>query len=807
MKYLLIGSGGREHAIIKALCLHKNNNNNNNDVSCISTTTNPKIVELATNYFLVDKIENLNVVNICNTYVIDMVIIGSETYLNSKLPDILYENNIACFGPYYQYAMIELDKAFLRGLLPAKYNPEYYVFESYEETNIIQALKNLNEQYVIKYSGIWGGKGVKIAGEHLKNISDALNFCKEILSNNHKIIIEEKLIGMEFSYHSFCDGVTLRHTIPIHDYKRLYNHDCGPNTGSMGAVSCANHKLPFLTDSDILEAKQINEKVLANLYKSVMVEYGISAKLQQGYKGVMYGSFIKTSTGLKVIEYNSRFGDPEAINLMKLMTTDFASVLEAIKNQTLNNMTISFKNEYSLTKYVVPEGYPNKPVKNKELCFHRSYDEDLIVLSNIEQINVDPTTNTNTNKYILKGSRALAYINSSPQLRFLIDESEQLLKYISGPVYYRNDIGCDITTPDILDYQSSGVDVENANNIVTNIGELIASTLNENCINEVGDYSGIIDVKNTSYKNPVLITSMDGVGTKTLFVNQLATHNPEFSREELYKNLGRDIIGHSINDILVKGAQPLFFTDYIAAAKLDKAAILSIVSGMTEQARAHALPIVGGETAEMPGVYSDNSYDIVGNIVGIAERTEVIDGKKRIRKGDVCIGLPSVSPHTNGYSLIRKIFEVCDYSMEKLKIRYGVDSKFVEWLCRPHKSYYRDIMPLIQKRISIHGLVHVTGGGFTDNIPRVLPDSLAVVLDKSMLMNDNFKKLKFMTNTTDEDMYKTFNCGIGFIVITDEDSATLITRLFEAKGIEFSKIGVVCDRNFDSQEQNQVVFV
>lgn len=780
MNYLIIGSGGREHAITKAL--------NSNNIYCISTSVNPKIVDIVQSYHSTNKITNEMVLNVCIKNKIDMVIIGSESFLSNKLQDFLFENNIDVFGPLHMFSKIELEKDFLRSLLEEKYNPEYYVIERYDEDNIKKIIKILNNEYVIKYSGLKGGKGVKVSGDHIKDIDEALRFCKEIIGSGNKIIIEEKLVGNEFSYHSFCDGISLKHTIPIKDYKRLNNNDCGPNTGSMGAVSCANHLLPFLDENDIYEAQKINEMVFNNLNSYLRAKYrktldlNVLRKLMYGYRGIMYGSFIKTKDGVKVIEYNARFGDPEALNLLSVLDTNLNTIMESIKSQTLNLIDIKFKNKYTLSKYLVPEGYPNK-VNKSTINFTGKYNDDLIIYANIEYFN---------EKMLLMGSRSLSYINNSDNLQNLIVESESIFKNIKGPVHYRNDIGCDIQKSNVVNYQNSGVNIDNANNIVDNIGSLIKNTFNENCINEIGDYSGIITIKN-GYKDPVLITSMDGVGTKTLFVSELIEKNnfDENRSNEMLQSLGRDIVGHSINDILVKGANPLFFTDYIASSKLDKMKILNIVKGMSSEACKYGLPILGGETAEMPGVYHEGSYDIVGNIVGIAERNNLIDGKKLIRENDICIGLHSVSPHTNGYSLIRKLFEKYNYDIETIKSAYNLDDEFIDWLCTPHKPYYNEIKILLDNNVKINGLVHITGGGYTDNIPRVLPEALGVVLDKSKIINNNFKKLKNIANISNSDMFKTFNCGIGFIIISNPDNANKIIDIYTSNNTKYEILGNV----------------
>lgn len=796
MNYLIIGGNGREHAIIKSL------KNSNNKIYCISNFKNFGIEQIINEYIIQD-INSNSILKLCILYDINIVIIGSEKYLNTNIPDTLLKFNINCFGPTSFYSQLELDKGFARNLISKinnNYNPKFKVFNSYDKIKITEYLNELNEKYVIKYSGIKGGKGVKISGEHLNSIDEALFYCLQIIDEGHDIVIEEKLIGDEFSFQSFCDGKNLLHTIPIRDYKRLKNYNMGPNTGSMGSISCSNHLLPFLDTNDILTVKNINQLVIDKLNNEIESKFyntGNNIELKQiinGYKGIIYGSYIKTNDGIKVIEFNSRFGDPESLNLFELMETDINEIIENMFLKKLNTIKISFKNEYSLCKYVVPQGYPINPVKDSEI-FIEDINHDKLIFSSVE---------LNGNNYIQKGSRILAYVCSGNNINDLIKESETELKKIYGLIEYRNDIGKDISNllltnnnkPHLkLNYKESGVDIENANTIVENIGNLIKKTLNNNCINEIGDYSGMYDLSeiNFKYNNPILITSMDGVGTKTKMVSDLISTNPNNFNISNYINLGKDIVSHSINDIIVKGANPLFFTDYIASSKLDKSIISKIIEGMVENCRSYSLPILGGETAEMPNIYCDNSYDIVGSIVGVCEKDLLINGKNSIKENDICISLPSDSPHTNGYSLIRKLFEKYKYNLEKIETELNIDKDFIQWLVQPHRCYFNEIMLLINNSVKINGLVHITGGGFIDNVPRVVPNNLKIEYSCD-LINYNFKKLQSIMNIDDSEMHRTFNCGIGMIIIINSNNLQLLESLYKENNIDYKIIGDIVQK-------------
>ena len=228
-------------------------------------------------------------------------------------------------------------------------NPFFQRFTSMD--GVEEVLARFPNQHVIKDDGLAGGKGVKVCGDHLLSLEDSLAFCRELVDHNHPFVIEEKLEGEEFSLLSFCDGNTLRHMPPAQDHKRAYDGDKGPNTGGMGSYTDADQKLPFLTDDDVRIAQEINSLVAAALAK----ECG------HPYQGILYGGFMATASGVKLIEYNARFGDPECLNLLTLLETDFVQICRAIVDRTLADFAVTFAPQASVCKYVVPEGYPERP--------------------------------------------------------------------------------------------------------------------------------------------------------------------------------------------------------------------------------------------------------------------------------------------------------------------------------------------------------------------------------------------------------------------------------------------------------------
>src|SRR4030095_8291429 len=320
-----------------------------------------------------------------------------------------------------------------------------------------------------------------------------------------------------------------------------------------------------------------------------------------------------------------------------------------------------------------------------------------------------------------------------------------------------------------ISYADSGVDIDAATRATDRIKELARTTFNERTLSEIGSFGGMFDGAFPSLKQPVLVASADGVGTKLKIAFATGIHN----------TVGRDLVNHCVNDILVQGARPLFFLDYIATGKLSTEVVASIIEGVTNGCRENGCVLLGGETAEMPGFYQDGEYDIAGFIVGVVDRDKVIDGKT-IAAGDVLLALPSVGLHTNGYSLARKLFfEVAGYSPNTQLP--GVDLTAGAALLQPHLSYLRPLEELLDQDL-IKGLAHITGGGLTDNIPRILPEGTAVEIRKgSWPVLPLFELLRQLGNVSESEMYRTFNMGVGMVIVCSPESAGAVMTQMRAK--------------------------
>jgi len=303
-----------------------------------------------------------------------------------------------------------------------------------------------------------------------------------------------------------------------------------------------------------------------------------------------------------------------------------------------------------------------------------------------------------------------------------------------------------------IDYKSSGVDITAGNQTVELMKPVVKSTYNESVLAGIGSFGGLFDASALKQmNNPVLVASTDGVGTKVKLAASVGR----------YRGIGHDIVNHCINDILVQGARPLFFMDYFATSKLNPEQTADVVRGIAEACKESGMALLGGETAEMPGVYRDGEFDVAGTIVGILERDRILPSRNLLA-GDLILGLPSTGPHTNGYSLIRKVFEGTD--LESVLPELGCS--LADALLVPHRSYFNVLYPHLDK---VKALAHLTGGGFIENIPRVLPENLnAVIHLNSWSIPPLWKLIQEKGNISTEEMYRVFNMGIGMVVIVDK---------------------------------------
>lgn len=420
MKILVLGSGAREHALVWKLA-----QNSTVTLYNYGPTNNPGIAQLCADVQLGSVTDISAIVDWAQHQSIDIVWVGPEAPLEAGVVDALEGVGIDCIGPTQLLAQLESSKSFTRELLE-KYNiavsPKFAMFTNME--GITDFMKELQGNVVVKPDGLTGGKGVRVMGDHFHSVEEAVAYCEELFAaGDSQVLLEEKLVGQEFSLMSFADGKNLIHMPLVQDHKRVFVGDEGPNTGGMGSYTMADHSLPFVSDDDLARAKQVNQEVLAAL----------ATEFNQEYKGVMYGNFMAVNDGIRLIEYNARFGDPEAMNLLSLLKTDLVEITLAIINRTLDQLKVEFEPKASVCKYVVPDGYPDSPVQDQ-----------LVDMSQVDTAAVNlfyGSVDQTDQGLIEKGSRTAGVVAIADTIEAAEQLAEAEVSKITGPVFHREDIG------------------------------------------------------------------------------------------------------------------------------------------------------------------------------------------------------------------------------------------------------------------------------------------------------------------------------------------------------------------------------
>ncbi len=432
-KILVIGSGAREHAIVRAL----GRSPQDKEIFCLASNMNPGLADLC-NEILIGNFNDPDfVVSYAKETDATLAIVGPENPLAAGVADALWDTGVKTIGPKKDLAQLETSKAFTRNLLK-EYDipggPKYQTFDSLD--CVTDFLNELGENYVVKYDGLAGGKGVKVAGDHLHSHDEALAYCQELVNSGGEFVIEEKFVGEEFSLMSFCDGNNLKHMPAVQDHKRAYEGDTGPNTGGMGTYSDANHSLPFLTDNDISQALEIN----------IQTARAINDKFGVGYKGILYGGFMATASGVKLIEYNARFGDPEAMNVLSLLESDFIDICIGVADGTLNQVGVQFANKATVCKYAVPEGYPDSPVKGEPIDVSKVKNLDGLFYASVD---------FKGTSLVEAGSRTIAIVGIADTISDAEALAEKEVSSISGPLFHRTDIGTNKIVQKRVDHMNS----------------------------------------------------------------------------------------------------------------------------------------------------------------------------------------------------------------------------------------------------------------------------------------------------------------------------------------------------------------
>ncbi|MBN2500812.1 MAG: phosphoribosylamine--glycine ligase [Anaerolineales bacterium] len=755
MHILLIGAGGREHALAWKIAQSPLL------TQLYTLPGNPGTAQHGIN-ILGDPMDHALVTEIVKQKQIELVIVGPEAPLATGLADSIAALGVPVFGPNLAGAQMESSKAFSKDFM-ARHNIPTAAYETFHDLE--QASAYLNEiefPYVIKASGLAAGKGVFLPDTIAAGQQVLRDIMREKVFGDagDTVVVEERITGPEVSVMAFTDGETLILMPPAQDHKRLLDHDQGPNTGGMGVFAPS----PTATPEILEEAK-----------KKIM-QPAIDGLREEGihYKGVLYGGLMLTDNGLKALEFNCRFGDPETQVVLPLLESDLVEIALACANGNLSQIVhqITWKEESAVCVVLASQGYPGAYSKGLPIDGLDSVDRTIQIFH--------AGTADRDNQIVTAGGRVLGVMATAESLSKAVSRAYQELENIHFEgMQYRSDIGKQNPA-----YAFAGVSIETGNEAMQMIRESVNATHNDKVLSEVGLFGGLYDASFLkAMEQPVLVSSTDGVGTKVKLAEKYG----------LLKNVGQDIVNHCVNDILVQGARPLFFLDYYATSKLDPYKLTEVIEGISMACKDADCALIGGETAEMPGVYFPGEFDLAGTIVGVVERGKMLP-KDNIQVGDLLVGIGSTGPHTNGYSLIRSVFK--DTPLEKVFPELG--RPLGEALLEPHRSYLNLLWSLLSADHSpVKALAHLTGGGFVDNIPRVLPPGCgAKVNSESWPVLPIFRLIQKAGQISEIEMYHVFNMGIGIVaMIAPQDLETVqagipeetwvIGEVYTGKGVEF----------------------
>ncbi|XP_063917756.1 trifunctional purine biosynthetic protein adenosine-3 [Zophobas morio] len=771
---LIIGSGGREHAITWKIAKSPHIK------SIFAAPGSHAIQQVAKTKNVAVDVKNFKEVSkFCKQNDVSLVIVGPEDPLANGIADVLLADGIPVFGPSKNAARIESDKNWAKAFMD-KHNIPTAKWKAFK--NATEAKKFINNAdfpaLVVKASGLAAGKGVVVA----ENKEKACEAVDDILTEQkfgaagETVVIEELLEGEEVSVLAFCDGNVVKAMLPAQDHKRIFDNDQGPNTGGMGAYC----------PCPLLDSDQYN-----------FVEKNVLQQTVEGFKkdnikfvGVLYAGLMLTPSGPKVLEFNCRFGDPETEVLLPLLESDLFEIMETCCSGSLNKIDLFWKNNLTAVGVVMASrGYPETSSKGQ-------------VITGIEEVNVRAKhvvfhcgTALKDNNLVTNGGRVLIAVSLAPQLTLAAAQATKACETINfDGKQFRHDIAHKgiaraILHTGKLTYKASGVDITAGNDLVSHIKPAAKSTNRSGVMGALGGFGGLFDTKAAGYKDPLLVSGTDGVGTKLKIAQEMGIHN----------TIGIDLVAMCVNDVLAHGAEPLFFLDYFACGNLDVNVAKEVVSGVAEGCRQAGCSLIGGETAEMPDMYPPGEYDVAGFAVGAVERNQLMPQIHSIQPGDVVIGLPSSGVHSNGFSLVRKIMKLAGVNYHD-KAPFSKEGKsFGEELLTPTKIYVKNVIPAV-KTGKVKAFAHITGGGLDENIPRILPAHLAVELDATKWdIPVIFPWLATAGGVNQAELLRTFNCGIGGVLIIDGKHEQEVIKRISCE--DATKIGTVVAQLHKPAEQ------
>jgi phosphoribosylamine--glycine ligase/phosphoribosylaminoimidazole synthetase len=744
---LLVGSGGREHALAWKLAQSPR-------LGCLWIAPgNTGTSRVGTNVPIPGE-DVPTLVAFARENAVDLVIVGPEAPLAAGLADALIAAGIPVFGPTRAAAQLETSKAFAKAFMQRHAIPtaHYAAFDDHDAA--VRYLESIDGSVVIKASGLAAGKGVLLpeTRPEARQVLYDLMVAKSLGDAGREVLIEERLEGEEVSLLAFTDGRTVRAMPPAQDHKRLLDGDLGPNTGGMGAYAPAPVCPPEM-------AEELTRLALQPAVDGLRAE-GLR------YQGVLYAGLMLTPTGPKVLEYNCRFGDPETQALLPLLESDLVEIAAACAEGNLASLDVRWKSGACACVVLASAGYPvasspPQPITGLEIA----RDDTAIFHAATTQAG---------GQVVAAGGRVLgvsAWADDLPRALRVAQAAAAEIQFEGKQ--YRKDIGARglrrlEAAPAMGAYARAGVDIDAGNRAVALMRDAVRSTYNHRVLAGIGAFGGLYDAAGLqAMQAPVLVASTDGIGTKIKLAVQAGR----------FHSLGIDIVNHCIDDVLVQGARPLFFLDYIAAAQIHPEVVAEVVAGIAGACRAAGCVLIGGETAEMPGVYQPGELDVAGTLVGSVERGRILP-RETLLAGDLLLGLRSDSPHTNGFSLLRHIFAATPLD----SVLPGMDKPLADVLLAPHRSYLPLLLPLLESpQPPIKALAHITGGGLVENLPRVLPEGLgARIQTGSWPVPPLYPLVQRMGDVSTEEMRRVFNLGIGMVaVIAPQDLAAVQQALPE----------------------------
>jgi phosphoribosylamine--glycine ligase/phosphoribosylaminoimidazole synthetase len=722
MRILVLGSGGREHAMARAL-------EGDGDMVLVAPGNGGTPGRRD-----VDPCDPEQVLALCRGEKIDLVLIGPESALAAGVSDALRAGGIKVFGPSRAAAQLETSKSHCRAFaarhgLPSPRNATFAGASAAAEAKAWADKQTF--PVVVKADGLASGKGVVIP-ENKTDRDEAI----DRLAAAGPILLEERLTGPEVSLLVFTDGKSVAAMPPAQDHKRIFEGDRGPNTGGMGAYAPTK-----------ICPQEMVEEILATIVRPTID--GLAAE-GTPYVGVLYAGLMLTADGPKLIEYNCRFGDPEAQTVLPLLETPLRDVALACVEGRLDRLPLAWRDATACTVVLAAAGYPEKPQTGDRI-------DGLEAAAARPQVAVcHAGTAEKDGAIIASGGRVLnvtAFGSDLKEARERAYAAADEIKFRGRQI--RRDIGWRELARGAGGYAASGVDIDEGNRAVELLKKKVEATHSAGVLGGIGSFGGALDASALKkYEHPVLLGTTDGVGTKVMLASAAGR----------YDSIGHDIVNHCINDLLVQGASPLFFLDYIASSSISAARIAEVVGGMAEACADASCVLLGGETAEMPGVYCPGEFDVAGTMVGIAEKKNLLP-RPGVRPGDILLGLASSGLHTNGYSLARRLFSGLPLDATPA----GLDRPIGEVLLAPHRSYLNVLRPVLDKHL-VKALAHLTGGGVFDNLPRVLPSGCAAEIDRGAWpVSPLFTLIAEASGLPDDELFRTFNMGIGMVLVCDPE--------------------------------------